>query len=581
MTYQVGIDLGTTFSSAAVCRNDQSQPDVIALGTHGATIPSVAFIAEEGSLVIGEAAERRAVTDPNRIVREFKRRIGDTTPLMVGGASLYAHQIAAGFIRQLVDQVAAREGGPAAEIAVTHPAAWGLHKQQLLISALSDEGLTNVRLVTEPTAAAVSYARQQRVEPGVPIAVYDLGGGTFDAAVVRKTEGRELGDAGFELLGRPEGIDRLGGADFDELVFDHVRNSVTELNTIDPTDPGVVSALARLRRECRDAKEALSADTEVMIPVMLPGVNTQVRLVRAEFEEMIGSGVSETVESLVRTVESADIELDRLAAVLLVGGSSRIPLVTQLVSARLNRPVTADADPKTSVAAGAALVCAGAGMQTGSAASQEVGAAEGSTSLGAAFPEVGRPNRPAIEFGDVGHRAGSRSRRVLGALVAASIVGAALFGGVKAGVIPLGVGDNSEQTSASEAGPSETGTGQTTLDAQAAGGAGVDSWTGAAPTETTKPGPTRPGARPAQDEPDPAVSDPARTKNNAKLPTPGPSGTQPTPSPSTPAPSTSAPTTPAPSPTTPAPTTDPPAPSTTPSSAPSTSAPITGPPATA
>src|SRR5690606_34038287 len=114
-----------------------------------------------------------------------------------------------------------------------------------------------VTMTTEPEAAAVFYAAQQRVEPGSIVAVYDLGGGTFDAAVLRKTE------AGFEILGQPEGIERLGGIDFDAAVFNHVRQALGgKLEELDEDDPTAIAAVARLREECVAAKEALSSDTD-------------------------------------------------------------------------------------------------------------------------------------------------------------------------------------------------------------------------------------------------------------------------------------------------------------------------------
>ena len=161
--------------------------------------------------------------------------------------------------------------------------------------------------------------------------MYDLGGGTFDAAVVRKAD-----DGTFALLGRPSGIERLGGVDFDDAVFAHVRGAVGEAwDGLDPDDPGVQTAVAGLRRECTAAKETLSADIEVMIPVLLPGLHTMVRLGRAEFEDMIRPSVAETVEALRRAVTSAGVRPGDLDSVLLVGGSSRIPLVAQMVSAEL------------------------------------------------------------------------------------------------------------------------------------------------------------------------------------------------------------------------------------------------------
>ncbi|MFC5996526.1 Hsp70 family protein, partial [Pseudonocardia hispaniensis] len=170
--------------------------------------------------------------------------------------------------------------------------------------------------------------------------------------VVRKGD-PGAGGAGFGLLGRPEGIERLGGVDFDQAVFDHVLAGCPEaFEGLDEADPAVLGAVARVRRECTEAKEALSADTEVTVPVVVPGVQASVRLHRSEFEQMIRPRVEETVAALRRAVDSAGLTPEQLTAVLLVGGSSRIPLVAQLVSEQLGRPVAVDADPKNAIAKG-------------------------------------------------------------------------------------------------------------------------------------------------------------------------------------------------------------------------------------
>jgi molecular chaperone DnaK len=352
MAYQLGIDLGTTFTCAAVCRSSGQrwgEPEVVTLGSRGATVPSVVFVGTDGSIVVGEAAERRALTDPDHVVREFKRRIGDPTPVMVANRPWAPQDLSARLVRWVVDRVAEREGGPAERIAVTHPAAWGQHKKELLSTALANQGLS-VIFMAEPQAAAMSYAANERVAGGSTIAVYDFGGGTFDAAIVRK------GDVDFRLVGRPEGLERLGGIDFDQVVFEHVLEGMPDaFAELDDTDPAVLSAVARIRRECTEAKEALSSDTEVSIPVMLPSSRGTVRLHRSEFEAMIGPQVEDTVAALRSAVISAGFAPDQLTAVLLVGGSSRIPLVAQLVSEQLGRPVAVDADPKNAIAKGAAL----------------------------------------------------------------------------------------------------------------------------------------------------------------------------------------------------------------------------------
>uniref|UniRef100_UPI0015F00575 Hsp70 family protein n=1 Tax=Pseudonocardia pini TaxID=2758030 RepID=UPI0015F00575 len=356
MAYQLGIDLGTTFSAAAVSRSvgdGWTAPEMVALSDRRTDVASVLFVGADGELVVGEAAERRALTDPDRVVREFKRRLGDPTPVVVGGRTFAAEELCARLVRWIVDAVAAQEGGPAQRIAVSHPASWGDHKLELLAEALEAQGLT-VTFLAEPQAAALHYAAGERIAPGSAIAVYDLGGGTFDAAVVRKGEhGR------FALQGRPEGLDRLGGVDFDQVVFDHVVAGMPEaFDGLDEADPAVLAAVARLRRDCTEAKEALSADTEAAVPVLLPGHRGAVRLHRSEFSEAIRDQVGETVEALRRAVASAGLQPAARDAVLLVGGSSRVPLVGQMVSEELGRPVTVDTDPTHAIAKGAALaVC--------------------------------------------------------------------------------------------------------------------------------------------------------------------------------------------------------------------------------
>ncbi|MGI5126462.1 Hsp70 family protein [Pseudonocardia sp. CA-107938] len=411
MSYRLGIDVGTTYTAAAVSRSagqGWSEPESVTLGTRGATVPSVLYIADDGTVVVGEAAERRAVTDPDRVVRQFKRRIGDRTPIVAGGRAWAPEDLSARLVRWVVDRVAEREGGPADAIAITHPASWGPHKKDLFAGALGAQGLT-VTFLAEPQAAALSYAASERVPNGSTIAVYDLGGGTFDAAVVHKAEG--AGPAGFGLVGRPEGLERLGGIDFDQVVFDHVRDGLPEaFAELDDTDPAVLSAVAQIRRECTEAKEALSSDTEVSIPVMLPASRGSVRLHRSEFEGLIYPQVEDTVTALRRAVQSAGLAPEQLTAVLLVGGSSRIPLVGQLVSEQLGRPVAVDADPKNAIAKGAALAIAprpaaspaqatGGHRRPGGAAAAGAAGAAGlaaGAAAGSALPPPPRPGRASL-----------------------------------------------------------------------------------------------------------------------------------------------------------------------------------------
>ncbi|WP_212989280.1 Hsp70 family protein [Actinoplanes auranticolor] len=351
MQYGLGIDLGTTQTAAAV-RVD-GRTEVVRLGGRRAEIPSLVFVRPDGGLLIGEAAERRGQAEPARLAREFKRRIGDPVPILAGGVPFSAHALTAKLLRHVLDVVIRLQDGPPAVLTVTHPANWGPYKREQLDQALRLADTGPALLRTEPEAAALQHATARRIGPGETVAVYDLGGGTFDAAVLRR-EGE-----GFQVLGEPEGIEQLGGADFDEAVFGHVLGVLgNRVEGLDPNEPDVVTALARLRRDCVEAKEALSFDTEVMIPVALPGVHTRVRLNRSELEAMIAPALADTVAALHRALRSARVAPADLDAVLLAGGSSRIPLIGQLLSTAFDRPVVADPHPEHSIAMGAAVATA-------------------------------------------------------------------------------------------------------------------------------------------------------------------------------------------------------------------------------
>jgi actin-like ATPase involved in cell morphogenesis len=349
MPHFLGIDLGTTYTAAAVCRD--GHPEIIRLGSRTPSIPSVVLLREDGEVLTGEAAERRAIIEPLRIAREFKRRLGDPTPITVGGEPHSPEELTAALLTAVVNKATETEGSRPDGIALAHPANWTDFKKDLLLKSAELAELGDVSLLTEPEAAAIHYASQERVARGSVVAVYDLGGGTFDAAVLRRT------DFGWQILGQPEGVERLGGIDFDEAVFNHVAENLgDDFNLLDPDDPAVLSAVARLRHECVEAKEALASDTEVSVPVLLPSTQKEVRLTRTEFEQMIRPSVAGSITALERALRSAGVQADKVSTVLLVGGSSRIPLVGQMVGEALGRPVAVDAHPKHAVAMGTAIV---------------------------------------------------------------------------------------------------------------------------------------------------------------------------------------------------------------------------------
>ncbi len=353
--YHLGIDLGTTYVAAGILRH--GRPEIVTLGDRAPVVPSVLFFKDDGEVLHGESATRRGLSDPTRVVREFKRRVGDSTPMVVGQTPYSADVLLAKLLRFATGAVVERQGGPPTSIAVTHPANWGDYKIDVLQQAVRMAEVGPVTTLTEPVAAAIHYAATERLDPGQTVAVYDLGGGTFDAAVLRRTGTAGAGAGpGFEVLGDVEGIERLGGIDFDEAVFHHaIRWCESAVSELDPEDGVVVQALARLRQECVEAKEALSTDTDVSIPVVLPNLQTEVRLTRSEFEAMIRPLLQQTVDALRRAIRSSGVAVDELAAILLVGGSSRVPLIAEMVGADLGRPIAVDQHPKHTVALGAAI----------------------------------------------------------------------------------------------------------------------------------------------------------------------------------------------------------------------------------
>jgi actin-like ATPase involved in cell morphogenesis len=348
MGYRLGIDVGTTYTAAAVVTDGNAQ--MLGLGNRALQVPTVLFFKADGEVLVGEAAEARGTLEPLRLVREFKRRLGDPVPILVAGSPQSPQSLIARMLSWVVASATTSQGGPPDEVTVTHPANWGEYKLDLFRQALRMAELDGATTRTEPAAAAISYASRNRMSDGDVVVVYDLGGGTFDVAVLRRSADS------FENLGEPEGIEHLGGVDFDEAVFRHVVAALPEgASALDPEDQDVRLAISRLRRDCVLAKEALSADTETLVPVALPGITTSVRLTRTEFEQMVAPTLTDTVRAVRRALTSADLEPEDVSTFVLVGGSSRIPLVSERLVAEFGRPVAIDTHPKHEIALGAAI----------------------------------------------------------------------------------------------------------------------------------------------------------------------------------------------------------------------------------
>ena len=423
-SYCLGIDVGTTFTAAAIARADGTV-EMLGLGTRAPTMPSVVLVRADGEILVGEPAERRAATEPARVAREFKRRLGDPNPIFIGGSPYSAEALTTHLLKAVVERAVEREGGLPARTVVTHPASWSPFKIDLLRDALRGAGLHDALLMTEPEAAAVHYRASQRLAPGETVAVYDFGGGTFDAAVLAATAD------GYELMGTPEGIERLGGVDFDQAVLGFVNNALGgAIADLDPADAESASALAQLRDSCRAAKEALSEDTDATVTVHLPGrAATQLRLTRADFEGLIAPRVDETLDVLQRTIESAGSTPEEITRILAVGGSSRIPLVHQRVRDSTGRPLSFDSDPNLAIARGAAVLAHRAEAQSQ--------AAPVSATLPPLPPPTSAPPLPAVPPGSSGptptsERAPATSARSKRPLIVAAAVAAIGIGAVVA-----------------------------------------------------------------------------------------------------------------------------------------------------
>ena len=349
VSYSLAVDLGTSFVAAAVA--DDRGLEMVSLGDGALVAPAVVYVRADGGLLTGEAAARRAVSHPDRVAREIKRNLGNPTPVMLGGSPFSVSALLGALLEDVLTRVTERQGAAPEVVALTHPATWGPFRRELFEAVARSIGLPDPLYTTEPEAAAAHYASTRPLDEGQILAVYDLGGGTFDATVLRRTA------EGFQILGTPEGVERLGGADFDEAIVAHVNYLAGgALGELDLSDAQTVVALARLRQDCTLAKEALSADAEATIPVFLPNRHFEVTLTRAELESMIRAPIESTIGTLDRVLRAAQVDRRALAAVLLVGGSSKIPLVAEMVSEAFGRPTIVGAHPKHAVALGAALL---------------------------------------------------------------------------------------------------------------------------------------------------------------------------------------------------------------------------------
>ncbi|HEV3360351.1 MAG TPA: Hsp70 family protein [Pseudonocardiaceae bacterium] len=356
MPYVLGIDVGTNHTTAAISRLDEPAADAVEIVrlSRSRALSSVLHLAEDGSIAVGDAAEQWAAGQPERVARGFVRRVGDDVPVLLAGEQYSAQELTAMLVRWVLDRVVAQEGEPPRHVVLTHPAGWGGYRRGLLHQELRVQGVGEVTLLPEPVAVGEQRAAEVDIEAGATLAVYSLGDGVFSASVIRK-----VASGAFLLLTRTESADTLGGARFTDLLLGQVRGSLgAPLPDLDLADPQARVAMYRFRQACVQAKEQLSTAPEVVVPVALPGVQQQVRVNRGSFDELIRTTVTCTVDLLLRTVRAAALAPAQIDAVMLVGGSTRIPLIPELVSAGLaskDTVIVLDDAPELTPVKGAAL----------------------------------------------------------------------------------------------------------------------------------------------------------------------------------------------------------------------------------
>ncbi|MFN0026225.1 MAG: Hsp70 family protein [Acidimicrobiales bacterium] len=348
----LGIDFGTSFTVAAA--RTRRGPEVIEIGGER-RVPSVVLAEDDGSLVVGRSAENLATSSPGRAIRAPKTRIGEPAPVILGGRTHDVTTLIASLLSYVYQEAVRQMGSPPSEVRLTHPAAWSRVRLDRLLQAAAGAQLPNPVLVPEPVAAAVSFADEIGVVPGGFVAVYDLGGGTFDTAVLQATVNQDA--PGFVVIGRPGGEDRLGGDLFDELLTNFVGSRLNEevweaLQVSD--DRAWQQAASALRSEARRVKEALSSHPYAELLVALPNGMVTQRVTRDEFEALIEPYIATSVDVLRRAVSDAGLEPLQLSAVYLAGGASRSPLVERMVQEAFpGVNVSRRGDPKTAVALGA------------------------------------------------------------------------------------------------------------------------------------------------------------------------------------------------------------------------------------
>ena len=349
MAKAVGIDLGTTNSVVAVLEG--GEPIVIANAEGSRTTPSVVAFAKDGEVLVGEVAKRQAITNPDRTIRSVKREMGTNWSIDIDGKDYNAQEVSARTLMKLKRDAEAYLGDTVTEAVITVPAYFDDAQRTATQEAGKVAGLEVLRIINEPTAAALAYGLEKGDEDQT-ILVFDLGGGTFDVSVL------EIGDGVFEVKST-SGDTSLGGDDWDERVITWLVESFTNDHGVDLSKDNM--AMQRLKEAAEKAKIELSASqsTQINLPFVTATdagpLHMDYALSRSKFQELTSDLLERCRKPFEQAIKDAGLSMSEIEHVILVGGSTRMPAVTELVQTMTGKEPNKSVNPDEVVAVGAAV----------------------------------------------------------------------------------------------------------------------------------------------------------------------------------------------------------------------------------
>lgn len=348
----IGIDLGTSYSAVARI-GKKGEPEILENGEGERLTPSVVFFQENGDVIVGTVAKANSLVQQERSISNVKNHMGEDFLYTVDGKTYRPQDISALILKKLIQDAEARAGEKVEKAVITVPAYYSEAQRQATLEAAELAGLRERQIMTEPVAAAVAYSHSGELDKG-KVLVYDLGGGTFDVSIIQKN------GAKVDVLGTG-GYSELGGHYFDKKIQNYISDRLLDEDDIDlEGDDTMCYARQELALKAETAKQHLSSRDKTEIVFGIAGAPKQFSLTREEYERMIEPFVQRTENMVLQVMEKAKVTFDDLDQILLVGGSSRTPLIQRELEKFSGKTLSRTINPDEAVAMGAALCAAGA-----------------------------------------------------------------------------------------------------------------------------------------------------------------------------------------------------------------------------